>query len=216
VALALADASARVQVGFNRRFAPTAIAAREFMQSAATQTMIYRVNAGPLPANHWTRDPEQGGGRLIGEGCHFIDFLIYLAGSLPERVHARGLGGGAQDASDSWILDMGFQNGSIGSILYTATGDPAFPKERVESFGAGRVAVIDDFKTGFVMSGGNRKSIGSSSQDKGQAPQVGAFLDMVAKRTPMPIPRDQLLAGASTMFGALESMREGREIEVRW
>ncbi|TPW12974.1 MAG: putative oxidoreductase, partial [bacterium] len=186
------------------------------MKSAATQTILYRVNAGPLPANHWTRDPEQGGGRLIGEGCHFIDFLIFLAGSLPERVHARGLGGGAPDAADSWILDIGFQNGSIGSILYTATGDPAFPKERVETFGAGRAAVIDDFKTGFTMSGGNRKSIGNSSQDKGQGPQVSAFLDMVAKGTPMPIPAEQLLAGASTMFGALESMREGREVEVRW
>jgi predicted dehydrogenase/threonine dehydrogenase-like Zn-dependent dehydrogenase len=216
LAAAMGKSGARVQVGFNRRFAPTATAAREFMANAATQTMTYRVNAGPLPANHWLRDPEQGGGRLIGEGCHFVDFLIYLAGSLPERVHARGLGGGAQDAGDSWVLDMSFKNGSIGSILYTATGDPAFPKERLETFGAGRSAVIDDYKTGALWSGGNKKATGGSGQDKGQGPQVAAFLDMVARGTPPPIPHEQLLAGASALFGALESMREGREIEVRW
>jgi predicted dehydrogenase/threonine dehydrogenase-like Zn-dependent dehydrogenase len=216
VAALFAKGGCRVHVGFNRRFAPTAVAAREHLSGAASQTMLYRVNAGPLAAGNWNRDPVQGGGRLVGEGCHFIDFLGFLSGSLPERVHARGLGGGARDAEDSWVIDMGFRNGSVGTILYTALGDPAFPKERVESFGAGRVAVIDDYKTGLLVGGGESKKIGGSGQDKGQAAQMAAFLDMVVKGAPQPIPADELLAGASAMLAALESLKSGADVAVTW
>lgn len=216
VAEVLARTKGRVQVGFNRRFAPTAQAARQFMSGAATQTMLYRVNAGPLPASHWLRDLQQGGGRLVGEGCHFIDFLGFLAGSLPERVQARGLGGGAVDAADSWIVTLAYRNGSIGTILYTALGDGSFPKEHVETFGAGRVAVIEDYKTGLLMAGGKPQKTGGGGQDKGQAAQVAAFLDMVTKGTPPPIPVEDLLAGTAAMLGALESMRSGAEVPVRW
>ena len=216
VAEAISRTNGRIQVGFNRRFSPLARSARQFMAGANNQTILYRINAGPLPAGHWLRDPAQGGGRLLGEGCHFIDFLGFLTGSLPARVHARELGAGAVDAADSWIVTLAYRNGSIGSILYTALGDDAFPKEHVESFGAGRVAVIDDYKTGLLMTSGRACRIGRGHQDKGQAAQVDAFVDMVVNGTAPPIPVEELLAGSAATLGALESIRSGAEISVIW
>ncbi len=167
VAKAIEETGGKIQVGFNRRFAPTARAAREFMAQVPRQTMLYRINAGPLPSGHWLRDPAQGGGRLVGEGCHFIDFLHFLCAARPERVHARALGGGAADAGDSFMLDVAMNDGSIGSILYTAIGDSSFPKERIETFGGGRVAVIDDFKTGTLVGGGSTRKMGGSGSGQG-------------------------------------------------
>ena len=216
VAAALRETNGRIQVGFNRRFAPTARAAREFMAQVPQQTMLYRVNAGPLPAGHWLRDPAQGGGRLLGEGCHFIDFLHFLCAARAERVHARALGGGAVTSADSFVIDMAMGDGSIGSILYTALGDSAFPKERVETFGGGRVAVIDDFKTGLLVGNGRSRKTGGRGQDKGQAAQMEAFVRMVAEGTAPPIPVEDLLSGAAAALAALESMRTGCEVKVAW
>jgi polar amino acid transport system substrate-binding protein len=216
VAKAIEETGGKIQVGFNRRFAPTAKAAREFMARVPRQTMLYRVNAGPLPSGHWLRDPAQGGGRLVGEGCHFIDFLHFLCAARPERVHARALGGDAADAGDSFLLDVTMSDGSIGSILYTAIGDSSFPKERIETFGGGRVAVIDDFKTGSLVGAGHARKIGGSGQDKGQAAQMDAFVRMVVEGTAPPIPVEELLSGAATAMAALESMRTGAEVAVAW
>jgi predicted dehydrogenase/threonine dehydrogenase-like Zn-dependent dehydrogenase len=216
VAEALAGAPAKLQVGFNRRFAPTAKAAREFMAGVPAQTVLYRVNAGPLPATHWLRDPAQGGGRLVGEGCHFIDFVPFLCGARPERVYARALGGGAADSPDSFVIQLGMADGSLGTILYTALGDSSFPKERVETFGGSRVAVIDDFKSGTLTAGGSTRKTGGSGQDKGQAVQVDAFIRMVTAGGPPPIPVEELLAGAAAMLAAQESMRTGAEASVEW
>lgn len=212
VRAALEATGGRVHVGFNRRFAPTAVAARAHLKDVPQQTALYRVNAGPLPNGHWLRDPVQGGGRLVGEGCHFIDFLQFLTGQKPTRVHARSLGGGAATAEDSFLVELSFADGSIGTILYTALGDSVFAKERVESFGGGRVIVIDDFKTGQLVVGGATQLSGGKGQDKGQATQVQLFIEAVKNGTPMPISADDLLIGASAMIGALESMRTGMEI----
>lgn len=206
----------RIQVGFNRRFAPTAVAAREFLAQVPVQTVLYRVNAGPLPSSHWLRDPVQGGGRLVGEGCHFIDFIPYLCGARPERVYARSLGGGAADSADSFIIQMSMSTGSLGTILYTAVGDPLFPKEHVEAFGGGRVAVIEDYKRGSLTGGGNTRRTGGQGQDKGQAAQMDAFVKAVAGGKAMPIPAEELFAGAAAMLAALESMRSGAEVPVEW
>lgn len=216
VAAALSETGGRLQVGFNRRFAATAVAAREFMKSVPNQTIAYRVNAGPLPAGHWLRDLSQGGGRLVGEGCHFIDFVQFLTGARIDRVYARSLGGTAADADDSFAITLGLSDGSVGTILYTALGDTTFPKERVETFGGSRVAVIDDYKTGSLTHGGKTVATGGKGQDKGQAAQIAAFVEMATGRGPVPIPAGQLLGGAAAMLGALDSLRTGAEIAVEW
>jgi predicted dehydrogenase len=216
VAATLSETGGRLQVGFNRRFAPTALSARDFMKDTPNQTIAYRVNAGPLPAAHWLRDLSQGGGRLVGEGCHFIDFAQFLTGARIDRVYARSLGGTAADADDSFAITLGLSDGSVGTILYTALGDTTFPKERVETFGGGRVATIDDYRTGSLTRGGKTVATGGKGQDKGQAAQVAAFIAMATGTGPVPIPADQLLGGAAAMLAALDSLRTGAEVAVEW
>jgi predicted dehydrogenase len=181
VAKAIEETGGKLQVGFNRRFAPTAKAAREFMARVPRQTMLYRINAGPLPSGHWLRDPAQGGGRLVGEGCHFIDFLHFLCSSRPERVHARALGGDAADAGDSFTLETHERRLDRLHPLHRDR-DSAFPKERVET-SAAAAWLIDDFKTGTLVGNGRSKKIGGSGQDKGQAAQMDAFVRMVVEGT---------------------------------
>jgi len=130
----------------------------------------YRVNAGYLPPTHWTHDPEQGGGRIIGEGCHFIDFLTYLVGSAPTAVTAGGLPDGGRYREDNAVLTFDFPDGSVGVVSYLANGDKTFPKERVEVFSAGRVAVLDDFRLlELVLAANARFSTPACARRKGTA-----------------------------------------------
>ncbi|MEK7328412.1 MAG: bi-domain-containing oxidoreductase, partial [Chloroflexota bacterium] len=125
-------------VGFNRRFSPFAVAARNALKSAAgLKQIVCRVNAGPLPKSHWLLDPNEGGGRLIGEGCHFFDLMAWLAGSAPESVTAQRIGDSMDDAS----AVVRFTDGSVGTLVYTGLGDPQYPKEHVEIFAGGGVDV---------------------------------------------------------------------------
>jgi predicted dehydrogenase len=130
--------------------------------------MHYRVNAGYIPLDHWMQNPEQGGGRIIGEVCHFVDFLTFLAGALPTRVHARALPNDGRYRDDNVIITLEFADGSLGTITYVANGDKSFPKERVEVFGGGCVAVLDDFRRLELVRHGRRKVVKSRlRQDKG-------------------------------------------------
>jgi predicted dehydrogenase len=132
-----------VTVGFNRRFAPLALRLKGFLNGRQEPLVAhYRVNAGYLPPAHWLNDPEQGGGRIIGEGCHFVDFLAFLVGEPPISVTAQGLPDGGRYCEDNVVLTFGFPDGSLGTITYLANGDKSFPKERVEVFAAGRVGVL--------------------------------------------------------------------------
>ncbi len=138
--------------------------------------MIYRVNAGPVaPIDSWIRDPAVGGGRIIGEVCHFVDLLSFLAGAAPVRVQAVGSesspGSAGPDAQLSATLTFG--DGSIATIAYSGDGDPAFPKERLEVLGQGRVAVLDDFRTLEMSVGGRKRSL-RAERGPGQGPPAGS------------------------------------------
>ncbi len=157
VAEALAASGRLLTVGFNRRFAPMAQELKDFFQTVdGPLALHYRVNAGPLPLDHWLHDPEQGGGRLIGEACHFVDFLTFLVGEPPARVHARALPDDARYRQDNVLLTLEFPDGSLGTIAYLAAGDRAFPKERVEVFGGGRAAALEDFRRLDLVADGRR------------------------------------------------------------
>src|SRR6185437_12582733 len=134
----------RLMVGFNRRFAPFARRMKSFLaETGGPFSMMYRVNAGPLPAKHWINDPEEGGGRVLGEMCHFVDLLSFLCGSYPEVVSAKSVASlGGQDVTAT----LEFAGGSVGTIVYACNGDRSFAKERIEVFGAGCVATLDDFR----------------------------------------------------------------------
>lgn len=207
----LEDSTSLLTVGFNRRFAPMMGELRAFLEPVAGPIVLhYRINAGKLPGDHWLNDPEIGGGRLIGEVCHFIDAATYLCRALPKRVYAVALAesGGP---SDSYSLTLEFGDGSRAAILYTSGGDRVQGKELLEVFGGGRSASLQDFRRLETFAGGRRRVSRSwLRQDKGHRAIWQAFAKAIADGGPPPIPYDQLLAVSAATLAAAESTRSGR------
>ena len=205
-------------VGFNRRFAPLAVRMKAaFARRSEPLAAHYRVNAGFLPLTHWTQDPAVGGGRIIGEGCHFIDFLSFLVGAAPIAVQAAALPDNGRYHRDNAILTFTFPDGSLGTLTYLANGDKSVAKERVEAFCAGTVAVLDDFRSLEVTANAKRVVVRSPlGQDKGHAASWANFLAAVHAGGPPPIPYAQLLGvsrmaiAAETALGGTTSPSEGR------
>jgi predicted dehydrogenase len=205
----------QLMVGFNRRFAPMALALKEFLSRRHEPfIMQYRVNAGPVPSNSWQQEKDHGG-RIIGEVCHFVDFLTFLAEELPVRVDARGLCiRGAGPLDDNVVITLEFANGSLGTITYVANGDRSFPKERIEVFGGASVGVIDDFRRLELVRNGHRERAASRPwQDKGHRAEWQAFASGL-KTQRQPIPFEQVLAATLVTFRILESLRRSEPIDV--
>ncbi len=217
VLAAAASSTGRLNVGFNRRFSPLAIAAKEFFASRTTPlTISYRINAPRAPHGHWTNDPVEGGGAIRGEVCHFIDFLHYLTGSLSERVFAESLSRADPDFrnEDSVVIAVRMADGSNASIVYSKGGDRALPKERVEIMGGGKAFVIDDFRSATSYEGGTEKTTKLRKQDKGQADQVRAVCAVVREGKAAPISLEDLATTTRATFRIRESLRTGLPIEV--
>ncbi len=205
-----------IMVGFNRRFAPLAGKVKEHFQGRTYPLFInYRVNAGSIPGDSWIHDPEEGGGRIIGEVCHFVDFLQYMADCYPERVYTELLRNDAQSAgtADNVSVVISFPDGSVGTINYLANGDPRFPKERVEIFGGGSVCIIDDFRRAEIFSGGKRDKI-SGHQDKGHSSELREFVKAVRNGASVPVDFRESIAVTMTTFKILESARSGLPKEI--
>jgi predicted dehydrogenase len=201
-------------VGFNRRFAPLASRLADFL-SGRTEPLYahYRINAGYLPTNHWTQDPAQGGGRIIGEGCHFVDFLTFLVGTPPVTVRARSLPNLGLYREDNLSISLEFADGSLGMISYLANGNRSFGKERLEVFCAGRVAVLEDFRSLETVHDGQRRVHHSPLRpDKGHTAEWQAFATAVKAGGPPPIPYAHLLGVTRATFAAVESLRCGQDI----
>ena len=211
---ALSSASPRplVMCGFNRRFSPAAGAVKQFFQDVTSpRTISVRFNAGEIPPEHWTQDENVGGGRIIGEACHAIDLATFLAGSPPVRVFAESVGGrqAPKITDDQCFITLRHANGSISNVAYVSSGDKAFPKERVEVFGGGRVAVIDDFRSVTTCSGGREKTIDGWKQDKGHAVEIEAFAQALTKGGAAPISWEELRSVSLAAILAVQSLREG-------
>lgn len=209
VAQAVADSGRLLTVGFNRRFSPAGQRLEEFVRrGTGPWTANYRVNAGPLPPGHWLLDPAQGGGRLLGEACHFLDFLTFLFGLAPVRVRASGGG-------EDFVVVLEFEDGSTGSVTYVSSGDPSLAKERLEVFGSGRAAVLDDFRRLTLAEGGRRRVWRDRlRQDKGHRGLWRAFTAAVTLGGPPPIPYRQVFGAALATIAAEESLRSGRPLDV--
>jgi len=197
----------RLMVGFNRRFASQAIKARGRFCNRKTPLMIhYRVNAGYIPPDHWVHDPEEGGGRIIGEVCHFVDFLQFLTGAAPERVYAAKVASGANViAEDNVSITIDFADGSTGTILYTALGDKSLPKEYIEIFGDGKAMSINNFKSGRAL---------SLSQNKGHYGEFRAFTEAILNGKPSPISAEELALTTLTTFKIRESLEKGAPVAI--
>ncbi|MGD8455856.1 MAG: bi-domain-containing oxidoreductase [Anaerolineales bacterium] len=205
-----------LMVGFNRRFAPMSIEMKAFLDTRHEPLLAhYRVNAGYLPPEHWLHNPEQGGGRIVGEGCHFIDFLTWLVGVSPTAVSAQGLPDVGRYAEDNVALTFEFPDGSLGTVTYLANGDKSLPKERVEVFSSGWVAILDDFRTLTTIRGGRRRVRHIRwRQDKGHKGEWKAFMKAVIESGEPPIPYDQLMGISRASFTALEALRRGEKLTI--
>lgn len=210
--LPVAARSGRIlQVGFNRRFSPLAAALRETLAGASAPAQVtYRVNAGPLPAGHWLLDAAAGGGRVIGEGCHFIDLMQFLTGEHPIRVTAAGFGEETV-GSRSVLLEM--SGGSVGVLVYQANASPLLPKERVEAFAGGRGGVLDDWRSLELLEGRRSRTVRGRGQAKGFAEEVAAFMSALRSGIPA-IPLESLAYTTAATFAALESIAQRRPVEV--
>lgn len=216
--LEAARASGRqVFVGYNRRFSKLAGEMRRFVQGAGPMQMLYRVNAGAIPRSHWTQDPAVGGGRVIGEACHFVDLMAFLCGALPTAVTCGGLGPGraeaAFDGRDNVSATIEFADGSIGTLVYTAMGDPAQAKERLEVFAGGKMAVLEDFRALVTTAGGRKRSRKLARQEKGHAAEVEAFLEALRRGVPA-IPLESLAAVSRATFAMVKAVGTGKRERV--
>ncbi len=201
-----------LMVGYNRRFAPLAQQLKDSLRPGPL-AMLYRVNAGAIPADHWIQDPAVGGGRVVGEVCHFVDFLTFLCGAVPVRVQAAALSEPA-GLADTLTIQLEFANGSIGTIAYLANGSKALFKEYVEVHQHGTSVVLTDFKRLELYGGRRVKRAKLVSQDKGQRPMIRAFLDAVKEGQPAPIPAAELFAVTRATFRILESVRTRTVVAV--
>jgi polar amino acid transport system substrate-binding protein len=193
-----------VCVGFNRRFAPATVALKKALASRTSPLHArYRVNAGAIPSTHWTRDPEIGGGRIVGEACHFVDLLAFVAGSTVVRASAERVG------DDGAAAMLRFADGSTATMEYVTGGDPSIPKEHLEVHWEGTSYVLDDFRSLARHADGRRREIWSGSQDKGHAAEIAAFVRAVVKGEPSPVPFDEAVAATRTTFAVLDSIASG-------
>jgi predicted dehydrogenase len=199
----LGKARPLLMVGFNRRFAPRVVRMKELIDAVdAPKAFNYTVNAGAIPLDSWIQDRDVGGGRVIGECCHFIDLLRHLAGAPISDAALVAMDGGARDTV---AIQLRFADGSIGNIQYLANGHKGFAKERLEVFQAGRVLQLDNFRklTGYGVGAG--RGIGLFRQDKGQEHCAKAFVDAIRTGQPSPIAFDELIEVARITVALAEA-----------
>ena len=199
-----------LMVGFNRRFAPQIQTMKRLVDAVSEpKTFIMTMNAGAIPADHWTQDPASGGGRIIGEACHYIDLVRFLAGAPIVSVQARRMGDapGVAITEDKAAILLGFADGSFGTIHYLANGGVAFPKERIEVFAAGGTLQIDNFlkMRGFGWKGFKKQN--AMRQDKGQNACAAAFLAAIKTGTATPIPPAELFEVARVTIEVADILR---------
>lgn len=207
--------SVQLMLGFNRRFSPYTETLRSFisqsekLSSASPIAINYRINAGVVAADHWVHDPKVGGGRILGEVCHFIDLCTFITGSKVAGVSANSMNT-ADGKTDTLTVNLSFANGSIANISYFSNGQKELPKERLEVFAGGVVAIIDDFKS--VVTYGKTVSEKSGKQDKGHAKEVELFMNSIREGKDAPIPFDEIYHSMLVTFKVLESISMNGEL----
>ncbi len=208
------EPSSVLVVGFNRRFAPLTERLRAALPTTTDKILVARINAGPLPRDHWLNDAEEGGGRLIGEGCHFVDLITHLAGAPAATVQAIAVSDPllAPELAQSFLATIRCSNGALGSIIYAGGGDSRLPKERIEGYGGGVAAVLDDFRRLDVYEAGKQTTI-KGRADKGHQAQLDAFLEALAGRGEPPSTESYLASTRATLALA-DSIRMGKAIDL--
>ncbi len=209
-----ANPDSYLTLGFNRRFAPMAKKMKAFFNERDPMHVHYRVNAGVLPDQHWLHDPAQGGGRIIGEGCHFIDFVCFMVNDIPVSVQVTALPGGDVHQNDNVTMVFEFANGAVGVVDYLSNGPKTYPKEFLEVFQQGKAARLDDFRTLTLATATDRKTIKSRlRQDKGHKSSWISFVENIGKGQ-RSIPYRQLVGVTQASFAAVEALRSGEKVAI--
>lgn len=204
---AAATSAGVLMVGFNRRFAPMILRIREQLGSRGPLVVTYRINAGRLPRSHWTHDAQIGGGRIVGEACHFVDTLTFLAGAQPRLVSAAAAEQGSEPREDVIAASLAFGDGSIGQVIYSAFGDQGMSKERIEVLGEHGAAELDDFRRLVLHRGGRTETV-TGSRDKGHRAELDCFLHACATGV-QPWPISDMLSVMRVTF-AVRDVVQGR------
>jgi polar amino acid transport system substrate-binding protein len=200
-------------VGFNRRFAPLVERLVRELKGVPSLALLVRVNAGPLAKDHWLHDAELGGGRLVGEGCHFVDLMSHLAGARIASVHCAAVPHPDRplESSDDVVATFRFNGGSVGTLLYSGAGDTRLPKERIEVFGGGLSAVLDDFRR-LELYRDSKRSVVKSSRDKGHRAEIAHFVSVLRGTAEAP-DIDSYFDSTRATFALVESLRTGQPVE---
>jgi polar amino acid transport system substrate-binding protein len=193
-----------LMVGFNRRFAPLIQNVKKHLNSSVPVAINYRINAGVVAADHWTQNPKIGGGRIIGEVCHFIDLCRFIAGASITYVSAIAMKS-ASNTEDTVCIQLQFENGSVATINYFANGPKELPKEQIEVFASGSSYIINDFKILTIYN--KSKKVISSNQDKGHSTELVEFVNAIKNGTKTPIPFQEIYESMLTTFKSIYSLR---------
>jgi predicted dehydrogenase len=185
-------------VGFNRRFAPLAVHLGDALGGHGPILLQIRVNAGRIPRSHWVHDAILGGGRIVGEVCHFVDLAAFLCHEAPASVSAIGLSGTSEPREDTVVATLGFAGGSVATIHYSALGDPSLAKERVELLGEAGAGVLDDFRS-LTLHQHGRATTHTAHRDKGHEAELAAFIDAVRTGVPAQDPAELLAVSHATL-----------------
>jgi predicted dehydrogenase len=212
VVAAQGETGGHLMVGFNRRFAPLVQEMQGFFQQRAEPMMVeYRVNAGYLDSDHWYHDPDEGGGRIMGEVCHFVDLITHLVGAPIEKVYTVGMDNVGRYHDDNVGITLTFADGSIGNVLYLANGDTALRKERMEVHSQGSSAILDDFSR-LHLYRNRRKKVQRGSQDKGHRIEVLGFIEAAREGKPLPLPFGACVDSTAATLAAVDSLAMGQPL----
>lgn len=205
-----------LMVGLNRRFAPLVEELRGAVTSDGIRQMMYRINAGPIPVSSWLHRPDQGGGMLIGEMCHFVDLMMYLSDECPVEVLAVAPSLDREDVGDedNVSLTVRFDGGSIGTLFYSTLGSKAVSKERLEVYGGGAAAWLDDFRTLTIARGSDSDRSRKWNQDKGRSRQIAEVVEGFRIRGRAPVPPEDLFSGMEAIFAARRSLQTRAPVRI--
>ncbi|MDI6891101.1 MAG: bi-domain-containing oxidoreductase [Thermodesulfovibrionales bacterium] len=206
-----------LMVGYNRRFSPHAVKASEYLKDRQDPMVInYRINAGYVPPDHWVHSEEEGGSRIVGEVCHFVDMTQFLTRSNPIRVYGERISGNNKTAlnSDNVAITLKFEDGSVGNIIYSASGDKAFSREQIEVFCEGKTIVIRDYKETNLFYAGKRKSFKTFNQEMGYKEELQHFFDVVSGRVDLKLTPDEIFSSTLTVFKINDALDKAKPVEI--
>ncbi len=211
------NSSGELMVGFNRRFSPLIKEVKQFLSPLQSPLIIhYRINAGFIPKTHWTQDAGEGGGRILGEVCHFVDLIQYLTDSIPLKIYAESISSknNSITQNDNVNITLKLSDGSLGVITYASLGETSFGKERIEIITNGSSVIIDDFRQALLFKSGRRKMVRSIG--KGHNEEVEAFINAMRRGDTSPIPLSSLIATTKTTFNIITSLNRGEPIYMNY